>query len=607
VNTEQILLDLLDHLRKTDEQKGVQGETLSEKNIIQNNNSDPNKKTSSTLSSAEERRTISIAKILAKTFFEVKKKNTKDTTLKTSVQRITPSSKIEKSKNFVDGKKEQSKWWLLFAAIGTLLTGLITDGPFKGIFKILSKMGFKILSKIFKGGVLGKIVDFFGGIVKNFSDDFLKGFKSVASKPFSNIGKIFKGGGILSKMGKFLKPLLPALRKAPLLGNIISIGFAISRFMQGDITGGVIDTLSALSGLLYPVAPPLAYGLSIGLDVLNAFLDVKQSSPENKGKGKGQILWEMTKSLGSYIWEKSYNIPILGGVRRFMDAYDMFKSGNIVGGLKKVGTGIIALTGLAPLATGLEMLMGFFSNDDKKEVTMKANTSWMKKVKQFITDKMSKLPFFLRKPLEWLGILKDTGSNPDTDVVNNTPKNGLFDNLYNMVTKSFGVILEESASLITTISEKISKIINFEKIDSFIQNFEKGISKNFSDIEKRLEKIDIIKFYKNKFDENISPKNWEKIKITNDNPKPIINISNKIKGLEEMADVNYDQLKVLEDLRNINAQTLKVMADISKQNGKPQNVSVPNPTSSDRISKGGNPVKMKISRDDYGYSPYALV
>ncbi len=607
MNTEQILLDLLDHLRKTDEQKGVQGETLSEKNIIQNNNSDPNKKTSSTLSSAEERRTISIAKILAKTFFEVKKKNTKDTTLKTSVQRITPSSKIEKSKNFVDGKKEQSKWWLLFAAIGTLLTGLITDGPFKGIFKILSKMGFKILSKIFKGGVLGKIVDFFGGIVKNFSDDFLKGFKSVASKPFSNIGKIFKGGGILSKMGKFLKPLLPALRKAPLLGNIISIGFAISRFMQGDITGGVIDTLSALSGLLYPVAPPLAYGLSIGLDVLNAFLDVKQSSPENKGKGKGQILWEMTKSLGSYIWEKSYNIPILGGVRRFMDAYDMFKSGNIVGGLKKVGTGIIALTGLAPLATGLEMLMGFFSNDDKKEVTMKANTSWMKKVKQFITDKMSKLPFFLRKPLEWLGILKDTGSNPDTDVVNNTPKNGLFDNLYNMVTKSFGVILEESASLITTISEKISKIINFEKIDSFIQNFEKGISKNFSDIEKRLEKIDIIKFYKNKFDENISPKNWEKIKITNDNPKPIINISNKIKGLEEMADVNYDQLKVLEDLRNINAQTLKVMADISKQNGKPQNVSVPNPTSSDRISKGGNPVKMKISRDDYGYSPYALV
>jgi len=227
-----------------------------------------------------------------------------------------------------------------------------------------------------------------------------------------------------------------------------------------------------------------------------------------------------------------------------MDAYDLFKSGDIVGGLKKMGTGMIALTGLAPVATGMEMLAGMFSNNDKKETKIKPNTSWIKNVKKFIKGKMSELPYILRKPLEWMGILDGNGAENEKNLkMLSSPKN-----------KS---------------GEFANGKIPVKKQDILVKK--------------------------------------QDIKVTNDNPKPIANISNNIKGLEEMTDVNYGQLKVLEELRNINAQTLKVIADISRQNGKPQNVNIPNPTSSDRISKGGNPVKMKISRDDYGYSPYALV
>jgi hypothetical protein len=417
VDTNQLLIELLGHLQKADEARGVQEESLSDRNIVEEKSDDP------AVESSEGRRKFGIiGEIFAEKFFEIQKKYTKDTALETSVQKITPkavSDKTTQSKADNSGLKQlDKKWWVLVGSIAALLGGLFAEGPLKGTLKILAKTGFKIIKsmllakfKIFTF-MAKRFITTFTNI---FGDGILNGLKSMKQTAISKVSGLFKGG-IMGKMAKFLLPALKFFKKVPLIGNIISMGFAISRFKNGDITGGVIDTLSALSGLLYPIAPPVALGLSIGLDVLNAVLDAKQSSPENAGKGKGEILWGMTKSLGKSIWKNAYNIPILGGIKRFMDAHELFKNGDYIKGFRKMGAGFISMTGLAPIATGMEMLIGLLENKNDKVDDLKPNKGWISSLKKWIFKKMNDLPWLFKKPLEWLGILDKTpdGDNENT-------------------------------------------------------------------------------------------------------------------------------------------------------------------------------------------------
>jgi hypothetical protein len=246
-------------------------------------------------------------------------------------------------------------------------------------------------------------------------------FKGLGSSMAKLIPSGLKGGtGIIGKlMGGIFKVLTPAmkmLKRIPLLGTIISLGFAISRFKSGDTVGGIIDVLSGLSGLVDMVVPGLGTTLSIGFDMLNAFLDVKAggATPE-ASKKKGDILWDMAKSMGSWLWDNALNIPVLGTFKRFGMAGEAFGSGAWGEGLKQIGYGLISIIpGGGLLISGIEMLAGWFSSGKTSETEFKENSSWADRMKEWLQTKLQDLPYVLRKPLEWLGILKSTDDKGST-------------------------------------------------------------------------------------------------------------------------------------------------------------------------------------------------
>jgi hypothetical protein len=282
---------------------------------------------------------------------------------------------------------------------------------------LLSKIGITGGVKLLINAVRGFITMISGfltrpiKIIMDVAKGILSPFKKMAG---ALIPKGVKGFGknIIGKMLGFVKPLLKVLRRIPLIGSLISIGFAISRFMKGDIVGGVIDSLSALSGLLYlvPGGAPFGFAISLGLDIMNAWLDYKAASPENAGKSKGNILMDMVKGIGSKLMQHSLYLPIIGGFERFGMAWDAIKSGNVMEGIKQLGLGLITFVGGGAMIKGIEVLMGWLGSKDD-EGSLKSDTTWFSRMKSWIAKKLKHLPMVLRKPLEWFGILDSEGDD----------------------------------------------------------------------------------------------------------------------------------------------------------------------------------------------------
>jgi len=421
-----VILNLLGVLKDMHEQKGVpKQDKIIEKNIIKSKNStfDSDKREKrGGLSSEQKQNLVETFTLFNQMFFEFQKKVRVDEKEKTKVSQIA-KAKVTPPPLPPPPMQQKSEGgfgrYLLggLAILGGLFTfiiGLMTDGPLKGVLKLLSRItiagGIKalvgILSKI--GGIFGSMFDNVIKFAKLFVDDLGKGVVSIVTKILPKGGK-----GLFGKLGasiiKVLKPASKLLKRIPIIGSLISIGFAISRFKSGDTVGGVIEVMSGLVGLLDLVVPGLGFGLSLGLDVLNAFLDIKSGGSNPKAsKKKGDILWDMSKGLGAWIWSKAEYIPVLGTIKWFGKAYDSFKGGNYMDMLKNFGLGVFSLIpGAGFIIKGVEMLMGFFSDKKPVDPKLTENTSWFSRLKEWVKSKLQDLPWWIKKPLAWFGIMED--------------------------------------------------------------------------------------------------------------------------------------------------------------------------------------------------------
>lgn len=122
---------------------------------------------------------------------------------------------------------------VLLGGVASLITGLMTTGPLKGSLEVLGKLGV-------------------GGGLKMLTKTFAKKFA------------------------------LKALKRLPVIGGLVSFGYAISRFMSGDWLGGIIDIASGAANFI-PIAGPF---LSMGIDVLQAMMDVKAGGSDKKAGAK---------------------------------------------------------------------------------------------------------------------------------------------------------------------------------------------------------------------------------------------------------------------------------------------------------------------------------
>jgi phage-related protein len=348
---------------------------------------------------------------------------------------------------------------LLLGGLAALITGLETEGPWKGTLKILSKVGlegglsmlkkgavkfienFKIVSEkvinLFKpltdkiSNFLTPLTDKISNILASFKDkisDFLIPFKDKILQIFNSIknkiGNIFsplkdkivniftglsdnllkfvsgigdsiigffkgstteKGLGFVGKMlsgakgifgrifGSIVKILKPIAKRIPVLGTVIGLGFAYTRFKSGDTVGGIIDVLSAIATLV----PFAGTAVSIGLDVLNAFLDYKAGgSDQEAGQKKTGMIGDLFGGIWGWIKDK-----VTGLFSWFTDLGGKLLSG-------KWGDAFEQIAGWIP---GLDWVLGFLGTDKEslieaanvqgsQNVDMIGNLmSWMKK------------------------------------------------------------------------------------------------------------------------------------------------------------------------------------------------------------------------------------
>jgi hypothetical protein len=229
---------------------------------------------------------------------------------------------------------------LLAGGLFALYEGLKDDGPFKGLLKLVGRVGVRGALMLFNS--IGKVVT--KGL-KLFSDGIVSGIKSFfgfsAKEGVEVLGKA--GGGGILKMFSGVKTWLGKMfakigLKIPGLGAIIGIGFAVSRFMKGDVVGGIIDLLSGVASCVNFVAPGLGFAISLGLDALNAFLDYKAGgTPDAGGKGKGGMIWgwikDATKWMGEKFGDVIVALPVIGPLIRSIGE---FSQGNFLKGLKQM-------------------------------------------------------------------------------------------------------------------------------------------------------------------------------------------------------------------------------------------------------------------------------
>ena len=295
---------------------------------------------------------------------------------------------------------------LVLGGIAALVTGLMTDGPLKGLLKILAKGGIIGGIKLFTGMMtkqLGKFTGLFSklmpanmfGAVISKAKGFLGGITKFLLKPFAKLGGKTAGKGIFGAIGKlFGKFIKPILSKLPGIGSLISFGFAFSRFKKGDLIGGLIDVASGIASLV----PGVGTGIAIGLDVLNAFLDVKKGGKDEKVEPKGSG-FKLSTFFGKIKDKIMNNFPIKNLMQMWSGAKMVF-SGDTKGGLTEMAN---AIPFMKPLANFL-----FSEREEVNEETGEvSSTTMFAKIKEVVMNN-----FPIKNLMQmWSGIKKVTSGN----------------------------------------------------------------------------------------------------------------------------------------------------------------------------------------------------
>jgi hypothetical protein len=250
-------------------------------------------------------------------------------------------------------------------------------------------------------------------------------------------------------------------------------------FKDGDIFKGIGYLISGLLNFIPIVGP----WLSIGADLLIAWAEGKGMFDEGGALSPANG-WKTIKgwmsTIGKTIMDNALYLPIIGGFKRFGMAYDAFASGNIMDGIKELGLGLITFIGGGPIIAGIEMLMGFFGDKVKDVGNLKSNSSWYNKLGEWIYKKLGDMPYWIRKPLEWFGIIESTSEDPTVWASIKSATSGGMSGIIDFVSNSWGAVKEMAGVGIDFIKEGSAGIIDgvksmFSKVSEGFENITKSV------------------------------------------------------------------------------------------------------------------------------------
>ncbi len=202
------------------------------------------------------------------------------------------------------------------------------------------------LLKIFKGlgGQIGKLKSMFGlgsktAASKLSPKQIAAGFGGKAAKDAllkEGTGTLAKTGTKqVSKTGAKLGAKLGGktlLKRVPILGSLVGVGFAVDRALKGDFAGAAMEVGSAGLGLLDLVAPGLGTGLSLAADAGIAARDFKRAgtiTPTATPMATGGIVNRATNAIVGEAGPEAV-IPLNEFYRKFDELISVVKEGGDV-------------------------------------------------------------------------------------------------------------------------------------------------------------------------------------------------------------------------------------------------------------------------------------
>ena len=255
----------------------------------------------------------------------------------------------EPLKAFKNGLKAIPKFFESFGKLGNFISKTIGRlGKITGnIFSLLGKTGIYIITKtvglfLKKLPLIGTVMSLYQAYLRynegNYSQAIMELFAGIL--PFfgpvgagvaiginvlqmlwdGNVGgsgvakAALKGGATLARnfismfpktLVKLLKPVSTALRRIPIFGGLIGLGFAINDFKNGNNLSGALNLVSGIATFLDLLIPGLGTGIAIGIDAINYWVNNTESG-KNFTKNTSDWLgkaWAWMKDLSKYIWD----------------------------------------------------------------------------------------------------------------------------------------------------------------------------------------------------------------------------------------------------------------------------------------------------------------
>ena len=200
--------------------------------------------------------------------------------------------------------------WLTLGAGGAAGFALKIGGQ---IFETAGEVGEKMIEGVFKA-MLGE------GAEKGLSAGAVKLLSGATVK------KIF--GKALGGVGK------AALKGIPIIGALISLGFAVDNFMNGNYVQGSLDLLNGAVGLIPGVGIPL----SLGVSALQLFLEAKTLNLEGSEKNSAQagLLGSGISSIFKGLWSVMRKAPLIEWFTNLGEGIWKLCNGDFKGGLNQL-------------------------------------------------------------------------------------------------------------------------------------------------------------------------------------------------------------------------------------------------------------------------------
>ena len=278
--------------------------------------------------------------------------------------------------------------------IKTLLKVKVWFKPLTNIIRIISLMGRKF-GRFIKGlkPVL-KIVDKVAGWFKGLTTA-IKGSKTAGGimKVGGSLMTIIKtagrsAGAVLMKFGRFL----------PWIGSLFSFGFAIAKYIKGDLVGGTLELLSGIINLI-----PGGVFVSALLDGYILYRDFtmgKEDSGVDPESGEPGMLSKIWTSVSGWFSENYKNLPIIGGIVKMGEAAGHLLKGEWLPGFRALSQIIPSWLGGSiggDLAgKGFDFVMGLFETEDSEVSSESGESGMLSKIwtntKSWFSENYKKLP-----------------------------------------------------------------------------------------------------------------------------------------------------------------------------------------------------------------------